>query len=175
MTAPLEFPRLDTRRLILRGPREDDFPHVLAFMASPRAAFVGGPETDRFTVWRAFLAMIGHWALHGYGFFTLERRDTGEIAGRVGVVRHEMWPEPELGWHLFEGHEGQGLAFEAALAVRGWAERTHRLGPLMSLIVPDNSRSIALATRLGARYEADFDLMGTRTGLYRHPAPEAGA
>jgi RimJ/RimL family protein N-acetyltransferase len=162
-------PRLETKRLILRLPQESDFDAVASFMASPRSHFVGGPSEDRFVMWRAFLAVLGHWALRGYGFFTLEHRETGAIVGRAGVVFHEMWPEPELGWHLFDDYEGQGYAFEAALAIRAWAAREHGLGPLISLIAPENTRSIALAERLGARWESDIDLLGTRGGIYRHP------
>lgn len=170
MTGLIAYPRLETERLILRGPEEDDFGPVAEFMASPRATFVGGPVTDRFAVWRAFLAVMGHWALRGYGFFTLELKGSGGIAGRVGVVYHEMWPEPELGWHLFDGFEGHGYAFEAAVTIRDWANEVHDLGPLISMIVPENHRSIALAERLGATWECPVDLLGTRGGIYRHPA-----
>lgn len=164
-----DAPRLETDRMILRLPQESDFDAVARFMASPRSHFVGGPSDERFVMWRAFLAVLGHWALRGYGFFTLEHKKTQAIVGRVGVVFHEMWPEPELGWHLFDGFEGQGYAYEAAVTVRDWAARDRGLGPLISLIAPENTRSIALAERLGARWESDIDLLGTRGGIYRHP------
>ncbi|MBV2359720.1 GNAT family N-acetyltransferase [Thalassococcus sp. CAU 1522] len=176
MSTIIRFPELRTDRLILRGPREEDFEAVLAFMSSERSAYVGGPTADRFAAWRAFLAVMGHWALRGYGFFTLEHRESGALAGRVGVVEHEMWPEPELGWQLFDGFEGQGYAFEAAVAVRSWAWREHGLGPLISMVVPENSRSVALARRLGARYERDIVLLDTPGQIFRHPDPvEVGA
>lgn len=171
MIGSMTYPTIQTDRLVLRGPRESDFPTVSAFMASPRAYFVGGPITDEFALWRAFLAVMGHWALRGYGFFTLEHRTTGAIVGRVGIVNHIMWPEPELGWHLFDGFEGQGYAFEAARAARNWAWRECGLGPLISLIMPDNTRSVALAERLGARLEGELALMGHVGGIYRHPHP----
>ena len=169
MIPTLAIPTLTTERLILRGPREGDFETVAAFMASPRAVFVGGPETDTFALWRAFLAVLGHWALRGYGFFTLEHRETGDLVGRVGVVHHVMWPEPELGWHLFDGFEGQGYAFEAAQAARDWAREACGLGPLISLVAPDNLRSAALARRLGAEPEGEMTLLGLRAQVFRHP------
>jgi RimJ/RimL family protein N-acetyltransferase len=45
---------------------------------------------------------------------------------------------------------------------------------LTSNIVPSNTRSIALAKRLGATFEREYDnvQMGL-DHLYRHPAPEA--
>lgn len=166
-------PQIETERLILRAPKEDDFAAVLAFQASPRTKFIGGGDANRWEAWRGFLAQFGHWALRGYGFFICEIRDTGALAGRVGVINHEMWPEPELGWHLFDGFEGQGFAYEAALAVREWAHKTHGLGPLMSQIHPDNQRSIALAERLGATRERTTTLLGDPCLVYRHPGSEA--
>ncbi|MDA7423616.1 GNAT family N-acetyltransferase [Thalassococcus lentus] len=169
MTANAGFPRLETERLILRGPLESDYPAVAAFMASPRATFVGGPVNDEFATWRAFLAVIGHWSLRGYGFFTLEHRESGAIVGRAGIVNHIMWPEPELGWHLFDGFEGQGYAYEAAVEIRQWADKSLGLGPLISLIVPENERSVRLAERLGATAESEIELMGATGVVYRHP------
>lgn len=175
MIPPLQIPVLSTERLILRGPQEADFEAIATFMASPRAVYVGGPTDDRFAMWRAFLAVLGHWALRGYGFFTLEHRQTGQLVGRVGIVHHEMWPEPELGWHLFDGFEGQGYAQEAALAVRDWGWRECGLGPLVSLIVPENTRSVVLAERLGAKFEREIELLGHVGGIYRHPDNQGGA
>ena len=168
MTAPI--PTIETARLILRGPVEADFPTVERFMASPRAAFIGGPVTDRFQAWRGFLAVLGHWALRGYGFFTVTLKD-GTLVGRVGLINHIGWHEPELGWHLFDGFEGHGYAAEAAIAARDWAASELGLGPLISHIDADNTRSLALARRLGATHERDTTVLGLPAQVWRHPAP----
>ncbi len=175
MTAPTNAPTLHTARLILRGPQEDDFDAVARFMASDRARFVGGPAADVWQAWRGFLGAVGHWALRGYGFFTLVERDTGHLAGRVGVIFHPFWQEPELGWHLFDGFEGKGYAHEAAQAVRDWAWQDHGLGPLISYVHPGNLPSRRLAERLGARHEADGTLLGVTCMIYRHPDPGTAA
>jgi RimJ/RimL family protein N-acetyltransferase len=110
---------------------------------------VGGKGTEG-QAWRGFIAGIGHWNWHGYGFFTVTERATGFVTGRVGIINHVDWPAPELAWHMFDGFEGRSYAFEAACAVCDWAGRTLGLAPLSSLIAPANTRSLALATRLGA-------------------------
>lgn len=157
---------LTTDRLTLRTPLEEDFATVAAFMASARARFVGGPVLDEFDQWRGFLASIGHWALHGYGFFMVLH--DGQKVGRVGVINHVMWDEPELGWHIFDGFEHMGYATEAAACVRDWATANRGLGPLISYIHPDNDASRRVAERLGATYERDQELLGHAAQVWRH-------
>ncbi|WP_233193027.1 GNAT family N-acetyltransferase [Acidimangrovimonas sediminis] len=163
-------PVIETERLILRGPEPGDFPAFAAFYASPRSAMNAGP-LERPAAWRAFATAIGHWALRGYGMWTLVDRASGALAGRAGLWFPEGWPEPELGWTLYDGFEGRGLATEATLAARTYAAQIYGLAPLISIIDPANDRSIALATRLGAVHENDWTAPSGRTArIYRHPA-----
>jgi RimJ/RimL family protein N-acetyltransferase len=166
-TFPLPIPTLTTERLILREPREADFAAMLEFNDSARAVFLGG-GAPRQQVWRALLSNIGHWALRGYGFWSVDTK-AGVFIGRVGVIYHDGWLEPELAWHLFEGFEGQGYAEEAALASRDWAAGQADMGPLVSMIDPENHRSIALANRLGARLESTDPGDGKPFHIFRHP------
>jgi len=159
---------LKTERLTLRPPKFEDFEAVERYARSPRARFTGGQQTDQMDIWRSFLGVGGHWCMRGYGFFTVLLEDTP--IGRVGVIEHIMWEEPELGWHLFDGYEGNGYATEAALAVRDWAASAHGLGPLISYIHPENHSSIRVAERLGAHYERDFELLGIPVQSWRHVA-----
>lgn len=162
--------RLTTDRLVLRAPAEGDYAACADFMRSERAEFVGGPIADDFTLWRSFLSGLGHWALRGYGMFMVEH--DGRCVGRVGVIYHAMWEEPELGWQLFAGHEGNGYATEAAIAARRWAAAVHGLGPLISYIAADNARSLGVARRIGAHFERDTTLLGGPCQLWRHPAAD---
>lgn len=169
----LNIPSLETGRLILRGPEARDFEPVAAFFADEgRSWGFGGPKS-RNEAWRWFASNIGHWALFGYGFWTAETKG-GQIVGIVGLWSPEGWPEPELGWVMFEGSEGMGYAFEAALAARDYAYETLGFTTLTSNIFPGNARSVALAERLGAWHEKDFEnvLHGIEM-RYRHPSPEA--
>lgn len=165
---PLPIPTLQTLRLTLRAPREADFPAMLAFNDSPRSAFVGGGR-DRQWVWRGLLANIGHWALRGFGFYSVDNRQ-GDFVGRVGVICHDGWDEPELAWHLFDGHEGTGYAAEAALAARADYHARISARPLISYVDVANTRSQALAQRLGAACERTVSDDAKPYHVYRHPA-----
>jgi RimJ/RimL family protein N-acetyltransferase len=169
VTLAFSIPTLTTERLILRAPCEADVPAIYAFGAGSRSAFLGGP-LDRFTLWRGFLANIGLWALRGYGFYSVDTR-AGEFVGRVGVIRHEGWPEAELAWHLFDGFEGRGFAFEAAQAAQADYHARISPAPLISMIDPGNTRSQALARRLGARLERTDAGDGKPVEIHRHTPP----
>ncbi|MEM6375153.1 MAG: GNAT family N-acetyltransferase [Pseudomonadota bacterium] len=166
-----EIPVIETEDLVLRGPRESDFNALADFYASDRAKFVGGPR-NRFESWKAFLADLGHWVLRGYGKWTIEHRTSGETVGRTGIIYHDGWQEPELGWVLYEGFEGQGLALQASRAARSHAARHWALDGLISYIDPRNERSIALAKRLGARFECEGNVVGESCHIWRHPSME---
>ena len=164
----VDIPVLTTERLILREPRAADFEAMAAFAGSDRARFVGGP-LDRVQAWRGFSSGIGHWILKGFGLWIVEERATGGIVGRIGLLCPEGWPEIELGWHVYEGFEGRGHAYEAAMAARDHAYRVMGLPPMISLIDPENTRSLRLAERMGATVESEGDFMGHACLIYRHP------
>lgn len=172
MTLSLAIPILETPRLILRGPEASDFDPLADFLLDHGRSWGFGSEKDRPKAWRWFACSIGHWALHGYGYFTMEWKDTGEPCGITGIWNPEGWPEPEIGWVVYAGFEGRGIAFEGAERARRWAYEDLGFTTLTSNIVPGNERSIALAERLGAAFERAYDNveMGDEL-LYRHPGP----
>ncbi|MEO0467812.1 MAG: GNAT family N-acetyltransferase [Pseudomonadota bacterium] len=173
MPLSLAIPVLETDRLILRGPEASDFEPLCAFLMDPIRSAGFGTEETRSDAWRWFAVNIGHWALHGYGYFTIEMKDSGKPAGISGIWNPEGWPEPEVGWVVFDGFEGQGIAHEAATTARDWAYETLGFTTLTSNIVPGNARSVALAERMGAWFERSYDNvhMGAEM-LYRHPGPD---
>lgn len=165
--------KLETDRLILRQPRESDLEAMVTFGASPRSAFVGG-QPERFWNWRGLLANIGHWALRGYGFWSVDTK-AGDFIGRIGVIFHDGWDEPELGWHLYDGFEGFGYAIEAARAAKADYHARISAAPLVSYIDPENLRSQATARRLGAAPERERFLIDGPVQVWRHAGPGGAA
>ena len=173
--APLwpEIPVIETPRLRLRAPCRSDYAAFAAFGASPRSKGVGGPFTQAQSFSR-FCAVFGHWAVRGYGRWIVADRETDAALGIVGPYFPEGWPDPEIAWTVFEGAEGRGVAFEAAEAARRHAYGVLGWRTAISCIDPANTRSEALARRLGCTREGvyhhpdGFDLV-----IWRHPAPES--
>ncbi|MDU8944798.1 GNAT family N-acetyltransferase [Ovoidimarina sediminis] len=168
-------PTLTTPRLTLRPHIAEDFDAYAALMMSDRAVHMDGPY-DLFGAWRNFASDVAQWGLYGSGALAVVNSETGDVVGQVGLNRIPPYPEAELGWQLYEGYEGKGYMTEAAQAFRDWCYETQGLPSLVSYIDPANTRSIALAERLGAwRDEGaaipesdDLDFCH----VYRHPMPE---
>lgn len=175
MKVDLKVPVLQTMRLTLRGPIEADAEAVISFFADEtRSPGFGGPLA-RGDAWRWWGLMVGHWVIRGYGYWTVTETGGDDTAlGIVGIWNPDGWPEPEIGWVMFEGSEGKGIAFEAAAEVRRYAYEVLGFTTLTSNIVPGNDRSAALAERMGAFHERTYDNphMGLDR-LFRHPGAEA--
>ncbi len=172
MTTTITIPTLTTERLTLRAPRLSDLDAYAAFRASPRASFVGGPHT-RQQSFDGLCAIVGQWQMRGYGRWIIADRQTDEPLGTVGLYHPEDWPEREIAWTLFDGAEGRGIAYEAARAARTYAYTEAGWTTAISLIDAKNTRSAALAKRLGAQVERVYDHpeFGAMD-IWRHPAPE---
>ena len=166
-------PVIATERLILRAPKLSDFPACAEIACSDRGRFVGGPMS-REDAWSEFTGMAAGWLLHGHGGFTIEDALHAAIYGFVVLGLEPGDQEVELGFALTEAGEGKGIGFEAASAIRDWAAGELGLTGLVSYIDPDNTRSIALATRLKAERDPVAEAKLDEGGIcvYRHPAPE---
>lgn len=168
----LTIPTLETENLILRGPKPEDADAITRFFASDRSHFVGGPKPAG-GAWAFLTLMAGHWHMRGFGMWVVTRKGDDTGLGLVGFYYPVGWPEREIGWHLWdETTEGTGIAFEAASAARNFAVRTPGWPTLVSYIAAGNTRSIALAERLGAVIDATATLPETGPCIcYRHTLP----
>jgi RimJ/RimL family protein N-acetyltransferase len=165
-----DTPIVDTPRLRLRAFRLADLDAYAAMCADAEVMrYIGnGGAVGREVAWRHLAMFLGAWALTGHGMWAIERRSDGALIGRAGFLDPEGWPGCELAWLLARDAWGQGFAFEAAQAALAFGRREQGLGEVISLIRPDNARSIALAERLGARSAGPIEFMGAEALLYRH-------
>ncbi len=169
-------PTIDTQRLRLRAHVPADFDAYADMFASERARHMHGPLGRR-EAWFAFCGDVAQWALFGHGAWGVERLDDGAFVGQVALNKPPHFPELELGWFVIEGAEGKGYATEAAMAARDYAYGELGQDTLVSYVTPENTRSIALAERLGAvRDDAAPRPDGESADevvVYRHPSPDA--
>jgi len=166
--------RIETERLVLRAPTSEDSAALVGFLASERAAFVGGPLALG-RAWRHVATICGHWMLKGFGPFILTDRHTGESLGLTGPWAPGDRPEPEVVWALWDhAPKGQGLAQEGARAALDHLFTGLRWDSVVSYIDPSNAPSIALARRLGGVEDPHAARPAPTDLVFRH-APNSGA
>jgi RimJ/RimL family protein N-acetyltransferase len=151
------FPEtVKTERLHLRRWLPRDRAAHAAIWADPdvfESLRAGSPGDPAAIAAEGFERHLRHWDEHGYGLWAVIDRESDEIAGWLGAAHPTFIPELseeiEIGWVLLPRFWGRGLATEGARAARD-AAFTHLAPPrLISLILPTNARSIAVAERLG--------------------------
>ena len=152
---------LETERLILRriDPDRDFAPWAHAMADEGTVRYLGLRPMTPSEAWKSMAYVMGHWEIRGYGFFSLESRETGEWLGRVGPWNPEGWPGPEVGWTISPAHLRKGYASEAARASLEYVFETLQWERVIHVILPGNVASIGVAEKVGSR------LLGTQQGL----------
>ena len=163
------MPTNETPRLLLRPPLASDLdafvaihedPHVMRFMT------VTGNMSGRTAGWRTLALLIGHWHLRGYGQWTVVEKATGEVIGRAGLWYPEGNPGLEVGWVIRHSHWGRGYATEAAKASVRYGFEVVGADHLISIIHPDNGRSIRVAEKIGQTFERTTTVDGVNVLIY---------
>jgi RimJ/RimL family protein N-acetyltransferase len=169
-------PTIETPRLRLRTFRESDLDAQSATMADPEVVrHLGGTPFSREETWRKMLASPGLWAMLGFGYWVVERREDQAYLGQVGFgdFKRDMKPGiegiPEMGWIFAPRAQGQGLASEAVAAALAWADERLRGREIVAIIDPDNDRSIRLAEKSGFSRREDAVYRNEPILLFRRP------
>ncbi len=148
----MEIPTLPTERLFLRPHRNADFEPYAEMSANPEVMRFIDDVQDRETAFRSFCASIGHWSVRGYGPWAIEERATGRYLGRAGLLNWEGWPGLEVGYALHPSAWGKGYGTEVAARALRYAHEVVGARGVLSCIHPQNTASIRVAEKLGARF-----------------------
>jgi RimJ/RimL family protein N-acetyltransferase len=160
---------LETPRLLLRPLQASDAEPFMEIHQDPEVikyVLQGAPPGGLTVAWRNIAMMIGHWHLRGYGPWAVTEKTTGAVIGRVGLWNPEGWPGIELGWIIRRSHWNHGFATEAAKAALQWAWDHVDTDRIISVIQPDNARSIRVAEKIGERFERVDMLNETTVHIY---------
>ena len=159
---------LETDRLILRMFAEKDLGAYRKMCSHPEVMrYMGdGKPLDRLIAWRHVCGILGHWQLRGYGLWAVEEKASGELIGRVGFINPDGWPGLEVGWTIAYERWGHGFATEAARACLAHGFTEFGFDHVISLIRPDNKRSIAVAERIREQREGMTELLGNEVIVY---------
>jgi len=166
---PVLTPVLSSERIILRGWQDSDFHPYTTLVSDPVIMrFIGGGAMSYKEARKEFDGMREQWIDRKIGIFVIADKTSDELLGFTGLFESPLIDEPELSWSLSAKNHGKGYASEAAVLARNWAYREHNIGPLMSLVHPNNISSKRVAERLGASVESHSTWMGQPRLVYRH-------
>jgi [ribosomal protein S5]-alanine N-acetyltransferase len=160
---------IETPRLLLRPMQEDDVEALLGVFGDPKVMAAFGSEPfKREQMERWVHRNLEHQERYGYGLFSVILRDSGLLIGDCGFEWMELDGESrvELGYDVRSDHWGQGLATEAAGAVRDYAFGTLELLELVSVIRQRNDASRRVAEKIGMRRLDDIERYGHGYWLY---------
>ncbi len=154
------FTKIESARLVLRRPADEDLGHFLAYL--------NDPEVARYQSWVSYTDEQAREVIErqkgvepgtpGQWFtFAAELQETGEMIGHVALsVKADDHRQAEIGFTFARGHQGRGLAREAAAAVLDYAFGVLELHRVVAVADCENARSVALLERLGLRREGHF-------------------
>ncbi|MDE3252735.1 MAG: GNAT family N-acetyltransferase [Bacteroidota bacterium] len=106
----------------------------------------------------------------GYGFFALERKDTGEFIGFTGLwhpsFTASFTPCTEIGWRILPQHWNQGFATEAAKACLQFGFTRLDLSEIVSFTSVHNHRSEKVMQKIGMQKTLEFNHPKIAPGHY---------
>ena len=172
-------PELETPRLRLRALAEEDLQTWSEATSDPDVTrYLGGVTLSREETWRRLLATVGSWAILGYGYWAVERKDDARMVGHAGFAdfKRDLTPSieglPEMGWVFARDAHGQGYASEAVKAGLQWADRALAGLTFTAIIHPENAASIRVAEKAGFGQPVETLYRGEPTLIfYRQPRP----
>jgi RimJ/RimL family protein N-acetyltransferase len=167
-------PVIETERLRLRAFREGDLEAHAKVMGDPEVLrHLGGTPFTREESWRRIAMSTGLWALLGYGYWAVERREDGAYLGQAGFAdfKRDLQPliegVPEMGWIFAPHAQGQGYASEAVAAGLAWADEALKAPEIAAIIDHKNAPSIRVAERNGFSIREEAAYKGAPILLYR--------
>ena len=158
-----QISELESARLRLRPWRDTDLAEFAQMCADPQVMRYFPACLSRLESASLIGRFRGHFAEHGYGFWALERKDTGAFIGFTGLSTvafdARFTPAVEIGWRLAPQHWGLGYASEAAWAVLRCAFDRLALAQVVSFTPQLNlpSQKVMQAIGMQRDWEGDFE------------------
>lgn len=147
---------VETARLHLRAPREDDIDDFAAMWADPDVErfLRGSPQTreaseERLNHW------IDKWRSRGWGEWVVELRGYGTTLGYCGLEDLDHSGEVQVSYGFAKQHWGNGYATEGARASLAWGFAHLAVDRIVGVANHDNLGSLHVLEKAGLRYEKD--------------------
>lgn len=145
-----------TERLILRPTSIDDAEMMLQLLNSPKyIQNIGdrGVRTREDAMRYIQERFEPHYNKHGFGSFTLIKKNTSEKIGTCGLYVRPGLEVPDIGFALFEDFENQGYGYESASHLIEKLSKDFHLEKVSAITSKTNLPSQKLIQKLGLRFK----------------------
>ena len=162
-------PFLETSSLILRAMQATDVDDLLLIFSDPKVMAAFDAELfDRSQMTQWLQRNLDHQSQYGYGLFSVILKADRTLIGDCGLEMMEVdnVQVAELGYDFRSDFWHQGLATEAAAAVRDYAFQTLGLSQLISLIRVGNRASQRVAEKIGMQRMSEITRNGHQYWKY---------
>jgi RimJ/RimL family protein N-acetyltransferase len=159
---------VETERLEVRPPREDDRARFVALFQDPEFMVFSGGVHDHAGAHERFDEMLRTASEVAFAKQPVIDRATGTIVGYCGVAWFEFEGDRrlEFGYRLVPEVRGRGYATEAGRALLARAHESFR-GELLAMVDPTNGPSNKVIAKLGFTYWKQAEIDGFVDNLYR--------
>ena len=145
--------KLETKRLILRSFNLDDLDAFALICADSEVMrFIGNGKTLEKEATKELLVwIISQYEEFGFGLLSVTLKENNKLLGFCVLIRQVIDNEThiELGYRLDRAFWGQGIATEAAHAIKDYAFSQLNSPHLVSIIHIDNMASKQVAKKVG--------------------------
>ncbi len=147
-------------RLGFRNWQPTDIPLMAAINADP-VVMEFFPSTNTYEQTEAFVTRMQNlYAAKGYCYFAVDRLDTGEFIGFIGLADQSydtyFTPCTDIGWRLATQHWHNGFATEGAKRCLAYAFTKLHLHKVYAVAPKANRRSEKVMQNIGMHQQANF-------------------
>ena len=160
---------IETKRLILRKVEHSDAEAFFELFNEPEVMkyFNNTPDAIE-EAHERIQRDINHYTEYGFGFWTTVLKEARKVIGQCGLLAQivDEVNETEIGYTLARKYRGQGLATEAAKAIKNYGFNKLKFNRLISIIHPQNIASQKVALGPGLAFEKTTTWMNKQVKIY---------
>ncbi len=164
-----------SERILFRKVEDSDFNEWMKFCAETNALkYIFSKEdqllspTQKCEKW--FEKVNHRYQNNLGGMNALIEKETGQLIGQCGLLIQNIdgIEELEIGYSLIKEYRGKGFASEAAQKCKEFAIENQLSDSLISVIMPGNYPSIAVALKNGMRFDKVSEMNNEKINVYRY-------
>ncbi len=169
-TTSLNNLKIETERLILRPFNLNDLDAFASICADPEVMrFIGNGKALETEATEELLGwIISQYEELGFGLLAVTLKEDNKLLGFCGLIRQIIDNEQhiELGYRLDRAFWGQGIATEAAQAMKDYAFNQLNITHLVSIIHVDNMASKQVAKKIGLSHMKQTHFKGNLLDVF---------